>query len=90
MLAPRDDTIYPFSFVILLDNQFQRDLTRSRLIDNNIYPSVLWSLDYNEVAKGTQAESLSNRMLSIHCDARYCENDMEKIVVILKTVSKSI
>lgn len=63
-----------FSFLLLCKNKEQRELLRQLLIQNNIYPAILWELpnstsDYNK--------NISSRILSIHCDARYNHSDIE-------------
>lgn len=75
----------PFSAILLFDSQKQKDYVRTGLIDANIYPAVLWSLDEPEV-KGIPDEhiKLSRRMLSIHCDMRYDEKDMQNVANVIR------
>ena len=69
-----------FSLVILLNSKTQRDYVRKKLIENCVYPAILWSTpDTVSVA----SKDISNRMLSIHCDGRYSEEDMKQLAVIL-------
>lgn len=57
-----------------------RDQIRDFLIDNSIYPSVLWPKQI------LQADiELENTILCIHCDFRYNESDIDYIT---KTINK--
>ena len=75
------ENVIPFSFTILFKNNREREYLRLKLIQNNIYPSVLWPIE-NEASE--ESRSFSKNMLSIHCDGRYNEDDMcfigEKII----------
>lgn len=73
----------PFSLIILFHSNAQRQNARSFLIRNNVYPAVLWPDVYN---KDSDAIDFSQRMLSIHCDGRYSENDMRILAQILNHV----
>jgi hypothetical protein len=73
----------PFSLIILFHSKAQRENARSFLIRNNVYPAVLWPDVYN---KDSDAIDFSQRMLSIHCDGRYSENDMRILAQILNHV----
>ena len=66
----------PFSFVIRLGSRGERDRVRGRLIEERVYPAVLW--DVPDTA-GAEARSFSGRMLSIHCDGRYAPEDMGEL-----------
>ena len=69
-ILPCEDTegVHPFSIIIVLDNQEERDRFRHYLINNAIYPAILWNIP-NTASK--EAVDFGNRMLSVHCDARY-------------------
>lgn len=76
VMEPEDPGCYPFSLILLLDSESERNSLRKSLIDNNIYPAILWSVpgcDNNEV------NDFSSRMLSIHCDSRYDEGAMKDL-----------
>lgn len=71
----------PFSVILLFNNKLIRDSIRTYLIDNKVYPAKLWDLpDTN----GYESKYFSDRMLSIHCDARYSSEDMKKIADIIR------
>ncbi len=82
-LKPENGKCNPFSAVLLFESGQQRDAVRNSLISEQIYPAILWPLE----SGSAEVMDFSNRMLSIHCDARYtsAEIDMlgEKIKMIL-------
>ncbi len=61
-----------FSFTLLFKSTAVRDEVRQRLIKNNIYPVILWSIPKDK----PKAKYISDRMLSIACDGRYSYDDM--------------
>lgn len=71
-----------FSFVLLCDDKSSRDLLRARLIEHRVYPSILWNIPA-EVSQ--KVKEFSERMLSIHCDARYTHDDIEQLGDIIKS-----
>lgn len=81
-VLPYEDrlSVHPFSIIILFDNNQDRERFRKYLIENNIYPAILW-----HVPEGASQESIDfgNRMLSIHCDARYSRISIEKMCEII-------
>lgn len=74
----------PFSFILLFQSKVIRDNVRRILIENDVYPAVLWS-----IPEGNYEPSIDfgNRMLSIHCDGRYAEDD---IVELSNRINKAI
>ena len=71
------DSIHPFSIIILCETSEERSSLRDYLIDNLIYPAILWKIpNYSEYS---DARSFSERMLSIHCDARYSKTDITEM-----------
>ena len=74
---------YPFSLVLVFDFQIDRDKVRKALIENQIYPAILWN-----VPSPTEGEifKFSRGMLSIHCDARYTRAD----IVTMKSIIESV
>lgn len=65
---------YPFSFVIKFNNKRNRDLVRTELINKNVYPTILWNIPNTQ---SSEIVEFGNRCLSIHCDARYNEDDIQ-------------
>ncbi len=77
------DKSTPFSLIILFNSNIQRENARNYLIRNNVYPAILWPDVYD---KDSDAVDFSKMMLSVHCDGRYSEKDMLKLVQILNHV----
>lgn len=69
-----------FSYVLLAECQKQRDVLRRRLIEHSVYPAILWHVP-ETVSK--EVQDFSNRMLSIHCDGRYSEDDIRQLAGII-------
>jgi hypothetical protein len=67
----------PFSIVVKCNSQEERDSLKKHLVQRNIYPAVLWAMP--ESSDFSEACDFSNKMLSIHCDARYGVNDIKYI-----------
>lgn len=76
VLLPETENEIPFSLVLLFKNHNERERVRQKLISDTVYPAVLWSIpdgnDKNSIDFG-------ERILSIHCDARYSTYDMEEL-----------
>ena len=73
--------VNPFSLVIYFEDSLERDRFRNYLINHNIYPAILWRLPSESLF--AEALDFSQRMISIHCDARYNINDIEKMCSII-------
>lgn len=69
-----------FSMVLLLENKEKRDALRRRLIADSVYPAILWNVP--ETASDVSRD-FSERMLSVHCDGRYTEEDIKQLAEIL-------
>lgn len=76
ILLPENKDCNLFSFVFLLKTKDEREQLRQHLIQNKLYPVVLWKIP--ELSKGYGLD-ISKRMLSIPCDARYSAADMMEI-----------
>lgn len=79
-LLPEDDSCTPFSFVVMADSRQERERLRKRLIERAVYPAVLWNVP-DTVSR--EVKDFSERMLSIHCDGRYTEDDIRQLAVII-------
>lgn len=64
--------------VLIFDDVYKREKMREHLINNAIYPAILWPEQFTERSK-----SFSDRMIFIHCDIRYDQTDMEYIAQII-------
>lgn len=69
-----------FSLVLLLDSKERRDALRKELIERCVYPAVLWNVPEEASAA---SKDFCQRMLSIHCDGRYTEDDIRQLANIL-------
>jgi hypothetical protein len=83
ILIPEDSSCNPFSFIVLAKDKTQREVWKKELIDRKVYPAILWNVPDNVHA---HSRNVSDRMLSIHCDGRYSEKDMEHLATILNQV----
>lgn len=80
VLKPEDDTCTMFSLVLLFDNKETRDKVRKHLIEACVYPAILWAVPESA---SENAVNFSERMLSVHCDGRYSEDDIQQLASIL-------
>ena len=85
-LIEESSTSTPFSVILEMSSYERCEEVRKRLIENDVYPAILWSLP-QECVNFSRAFSFSKRMLSIHCDGRYSSADMERLSYLL---SKSL
>jgi hypothetical protein len=71
----------PFAFIFLCDSKERRLFIQEHLIEQRIYPAVLWPLEAGDGFEHLRAIDLdfSQRMLSIHCDMRYDARTMSKV-----------
>ena len=80
ILIPEDDACTAFSLILLVDSNDSRNAIRKRLIDDGVYPAILWNVSNTA---STEARDFSERMLSIHCDGRYTEDDIRQLADML-------
>ena len=80
ILQPEDESCTMFSLVVLSRSQDQRDTLRHSLIEKDVYPAILWDMPKWASEK---ARDFSDRMLSIHCDGRYTDDDIKKLAGIV-------
>ena len=80
VLQPEDESCTMFSLVVLAESMKQRDALRRKLIEHAVYPAILWQVpEYVD----EKVEDFSHRMLSIHCDGRYTEEDVRQLAEII-------
>lgn len=88
VLVPENEKCNPFSLVIKFKSQLIRDNIKNELINSNIYPAILWPINRLK----SKSWETSNKLLSIHCDARYSlyidelKQKLEKILERIKYV----
>lgn len=75
------NNLHPFSLVLLCKSFDERIKLRQYLIDNCIYPAVLWQIPDNSYF--IDALDFSKKMLSIHCDARYNQKQIRRMCDII-------
>jgi hypothetical protein len=75
----------PYAAVLCFDDPAKRDAVRSRLVEQRIYPAVLWPIDADRAPGIPPAHvELSRRILCIHCDHRYGPSDMERVAACVR------
>lgn len=74
LLQPEYSDFYPFSFIIKFNNKGNRDLVRAELISKKVYPSILWNIPNTQ---SSEIVEFGDTCLSIHCDGRYNEDDIQ-------------
>lgn len=86
VVKPETENLNPFSLLLLFENEERREIVRKRLIESSVYPAVLWHVpdSSHDVVK-----DFSSRMLSIHCDGRYCEEDIKVLYNTIKTIIRN-
>lgn len=80
VMIPEDESCTAFSLTLLLKSKAQRDALRQRLIEACVYPAILWVVPDSA---SENSRDFSERMLSIHCDGRYSEEDVKQLADIL-------
>ena len=89
VLRPDSMGCYPFSLVLVFTSRYDRDKVRKALIEQQIYPAILWSIPHCP-AEG-EIFKLSNGMLSIHCDARYTKGEILQMKsMLLKVIGEEL
>ena len=76
----------PFGFVILCK---QRDRLLKYLIDNNIYCNVHWKIPEECSDSDSVSSKLSKMILTIPCDQRYGEREMDYVIEILEKFNRN-
>lgn len=85
VMKPDDDSCVPYSFVLVFDTPARRERVRQALFHQDIYPAVLWPITQSFQGQIEDAViRLSERMLSIHIDGRYTEEDMRVIAAVVR------
>jgi hypothetical protein len=79
----------PFACVLRLRDREQRDRVRAGLIEQRIYPAVLWQLGEIPGHRERFADecALADRLLALHCDGRYSVEDMQRVGACVASLS---
>lgn len=72
-----------FSWIILAPSRFLREQIRQSMIKSSIYPAVLWQVP---LSCDKQVIDISERILSVHCDARYILSDINEMAERLMSI----
>lgn len=86
-LEPINEFCTPFSVVLKLDDVVKREKLRIGLIQKAVYPAVLWRVPET---CSEEVRIMSDCLLSLHCDGRYSEEDMEELACIINNVYNGI
>ncbi|MDA8097992.1 MAG: hypothetical protein M0042_00025 [Nitrospiraceae bacterium] len=81
-----DPDVVPLGFPVRVD---RRDAVRQRLFDQLIYPPVHWHLDGVVPRHFDESLRLSRTIMTLPCDQRYGEEDMERMAEIFLQSSES-
>lgn len=77
-----------FGILLCADGSL-RESIRKRLIGADVFPAVLWPMTWSGVPESNRL--LSERILVIHADYRYCTQDIERLgEIILRIAANSI
>ena len=80
IISAEHESCTMFSLVLLMENKARRDELRKELIGRCVYPAILWNVPEEASA---MSKDFSQRMLSIHCDGRYTEENIRQLAGIL-------
>lgn len=73
----------PIGFPIRLKN---RDYVRNKLIEYKVYPPIHWEIEDIVPAIFTESHYLSKEIMTIPCDQRYDESDMNRLIKLIRSV----
>jgi hypothetical protein len=88
ILQPTSPHSCPFSLVLVLEDSAARNQVREGLIEMGIFPAVLWPLEKPVLELPRESVELSRRVLSIHCDGRYSEPDLDRVADAILDLSR--
>jgi hypothetical protein len=69
----------PFMLPLKFRTENERNSVKTTLIDNKIYPQILWEIEKYVPKKYSYAHDLSRKILMIPIDQRYDSNDLSKV-----------
>jgi len=82
ILKPEEKNL-PFSFILIFETKRKRNEIRNKLINNCVYPAILWPISNTKASKNVI--SFSEKMLSLHIDFRYSSDDVIKMSEIINS-----
>jgi len=77
--------VCPLGFPILIKN---RNQVKKILVQNKIYPPIHWELSAKVKKEFTESGKISDHILTIPIDQRYSNQDLERVIHILKKCEK--
>lgn len=73
----------PLGYVIVFENETLRERIRRALMAERIYPAVHWPLPAAVRGRFVESGALSRKILTIPCDQRYGEDDLERTAEVI-------
>lgn len=83
ILKPEKNGCFPFSVIIVCISKDVCDKIKNKLISEQIYPAILWSIPNNNFP---ESQKIGDRILSLHCDSRYSTNNILVLISKLKSI----
>ena len=77
----RNEADVPLGFPIAVEN---RDRIRQRLFDQEIFPPIHWDIEGLVPKQFSASHELSKKIMTLPCDARYAQADLERVVKIIE------
>jgi hypothetical protein len=74
----------PLAAVFLFPSLEMRQLARNRLIESDVFPTVLWTMDQ---PVQPESDALADRLLCLPADQRYGPSEMERIRDVVTSIS---
>ena len=85
LVPDRPSEAAPAVCTVVLRSSGARDALRAWLIEQRVYPAVLWALSScRELPLPASLVDLGERILSVHCDMRYTEADMSRVAGMIR------
>ena len=89
IIAPEPaSTFVPFALVMVCKDPAEREKIRTNLIARRVYATILWQL-HQPAVNGIPETSvaLSERIIVVHCDGRYTEEDLRLVAAAFEEAS---
>jgi hypothetical protein len=86
--APDDPaSAAPAACILVCPDAALRERLRTELVRECIYPAVLWSLEEPAISGvSAAAREISRRVLALHCDMRYTDDDLERVAAVVRSI----
>ena len=80
-----EEDIVPFGFPIKVE---KRNQLQKKLFQNNIYPPIHWNIKNHVPLRFSDSHQLSHQIMTLPCDQRYNEDDMNQMADIIKELNE--